>query len=386
MKLLKDILYGCRILELKGQTNTAIERIQFDSRKVTKLNCFVAIAGLQSDGHHYIESAIEKGAVAVVCERFPETLSDQVTYVRVDNSAAALGCMAANFYDNPSNKMTVVGVTGTNGKTTVATLLYELFTQLGHKTGLISTVENKINRVTVAATHTTPDALSIQSLLADMHKAGCSHVFMEVSSHAVDQKRIQGIHFNGAIFTNLSHDHLDYHKTFAAYLKAKQQFFDQLPVESFALTNVDDSNGEVMVQNTRAKRYTYAVRRPADYKVKVVENQLSGLHLEINNQEIHCRLIGKFNAYNLGAIYGAAILLGKDPLQVLTTLSLMAPVNGRFQYLKTPAGITVIIDYAHTPDALENVLKTIEETRTKNEQVFTLVGCGGDRDKTKRPE
>ncbi len=386
MKILRDILYGCRITEVRGDTHSAVTALVLDSREAKKMACFVAIAGTQTDGHHYIDVAIEKGASAVVCEEFPDVLQPGVTYIKVSDSAAALGTMAANFYGNPSETIKVVGVTGTNGKTTVATLLHEVFSQLGYTCGLVSTVENKIGRKAVPSTHTTPHAIAIQSLLAEMQQAGCKYVFMEVSSHAVHQKRIAGIRFTGGVFTNISHDHLDYHGTFKAYIQAKQGFFDALPADAFAVSNIDDANGSIMVQNTKAKCHSYAVKRPADFKVKVVENLLSGLHLEINGQELHCRLIGKFNAYNVGAVYAAAVLLGQDALQVLTVISLLAPVQGRFQYLKTPGGVTVIIDYAHTPDALENVLKTLTETRTKNEQIFTLVGCGGDRDTTKRPE
>ncbi|TXC78878.1 UDP-N-acetylmuramoyl-L-alanyl-D-glutamate--2,6-diaminopimelate ligase [Luteibaculum oceani] len=386
MKLLKDILYGCRIVEVKGNTNIAIEQINFDSRKVGKLHCFVAIAGTVSDGHHYIESAIEKGAIAVVCEEFPDQLAEGITYVKVQDSSRALGNMASNFFDNPSEDLRIVGVTGTNGKTTIASLLYELFLQLGYKVGLVSTVENKINRVVKPSTHTTPDAISLQQLLSEMREAGCRFVFMEVSSHAVDQNRVAGITFTGGIFTNISHDHLDYHKTFSNYIAAKKAFFDMLPADAFAISNLDDANGTVMLQNTKARKRYYAVKRPCDYKVKVIENLLTGLQLEINHQEIHCRLIGKFNAYNIAAIYAAALELGQDSLQVLTAISLLGPVAGRFQYIKTPGGITVIIDYAHTPDALENVLKTLNDTRTKTEKIITVIGCGGDRDKTKRPE
>lgn len=386
MKLLRDILYGCRIVEVHGNTHVAIENIYFDSRKVQKLSCFVAVAGTLADGHHYIDLAIEKGAAAIVCEELPEKLADNITYVKVQNSAKALGEMAANFYDNPSTELKVVGVTGTNGKTTIATLLYELFIQLGFKVGLISTVENKIHRKVIPSTHTTPDAVSLQALLKDMVDEGCQYAFMEVSSHAVDQGRIAGLAFVGGIFTNISHDHLDYHKTFSNYIAAKKGFFDGLGKGTFAISNIDDANGAVMLQNTKANKRFYGLKRPCDYKVKLIENLLTGLQLEINGQELHCRLIGKFNAYNLAAIYAAAIELGQDSLQVLTAISLLGPVAGRFQYVKTASGITVIIDYAHTPDALKNVLKTINDTRTKNEQIFCLVGCGGDRDKTKRPE
>ena len=386
MKLLRDILYGCRIVEVHGKTHVAIENIYFDSRKVQKLSCFVAVAGTLADGHHYIDLAIEKGAAAIVCEELPEKLADNITYVKVQNSAKALGEMAANFYDNPSTELKVVGVTGTNGKTTIATLLYELFIQLGFKVGLISTVENKIHRKVIPSTHTTPDAVSLQALLKDMVDEGCQYAFMEVSSHAVDQGRIAGLAFVGGIFTNISHDHLDYHKTFSNYIAAKKGFFDGLGKGTFAISNIDDANGAVMLQNTKANKRFYGLKRPCDYKVKLIENLLTGLQLEINGQELHCRLIGKFNAYNLAAIYAAAIELGQDSLQVLTAISLLGPVAGRFQYVKTASGITVIIDYAHTPDALKNVLKTINDTRTKNEQIFCLVGCGGDRDKTKRPE
>lgn len=385
MKVLKDILYKCRLLEVVGSTHLEVESIAFDSRKVTANSLFVAVNGVAVDGHQFIQVAIEKGAKAILCQELPEVLVADVTYVRVLDSSEALGFAASNFYDNPSEKLTLVGVTGTNGKTTVATLLFELFTELGYYCGLLSTVANRIGDDILSATHTTPDAIAINALLADMLKKGVTHCFMEVSSHAVHQNRIAGLDFNGAIFTNITHDHLDYHKTFQNYLNAKKGFFDGLSNSAFALVNKDDSHGSFMVQNSKAKKLTYALKTIGDYKCKVMENQLTGLQLQINGQDVWVRLIGLFNAYNVLAVYGAAVQLGIEPLEVLTALSNLAPVDGRFQYFKTTNNITAIVDYAHTPDALENVLKTVKGIRTGNETVYTVVGCGGDRDAAKRP-
>ena len=385
MKLLSDILYKTRLEEIIGSTNVAISSVTFDSRKVKKDSLFIATRGTASDGHHYIELAIESGAVAVVCEDLPETLNENVTYVKVLDSSASLGYIACNFYDNPSEKLKLVGITGTNGKTTTVTLLFNLFRGLGYNVGLLSTVENKINTAVIPSTHTTPDALALNELLAKMVEAGCQYAFMEVSSHAIVQHRITGLKFTGAAFSNITHDHLDYHKTFEEYIKAKKMFFDNLQVDAFALTNKDDRNGSVMLQNTKAKKYSYGLKSIADFKCRVVENHLNGLLLSIDNQEMWVKLIGSFNAYNVLVVYSIALLLKQDKVQVLTTLSNLNSVEGRFQYIKSKNGIVAIVDYAHTPDALKNVLETIKDIRTGNEQVITLVGCGGDRDSAKRP-
>ncbi len=357
-----------------------------DSRNVKPFCVFVAIVGVASDGHSFIEQAIKGGAVAIVCEKFPDQLQENITYVKVQNSAEALGYMACNYYDDPSEKIKVVAVTGTNGKTTTATLLYRMARKMGFKAGLLSTVENRVNDKIISATHTTPDALSLNKLLDDMATEGCEFCFMEASSHALHQHRLTGVRLTGAIFTNITHDHLDYHKTFNEYIKAKKILFDTLPSSAFALVNNDDKHGEIMLQNCKARKKTYAVKSMADYKVKVLENGFSGLHLSIQNNELYTKLIGGFNAYNLACVYATAIELGLNNLEVLTALSTLEAPEGRFQYMKTASGITAIVDYAHTPDALKNVLATIKEIRTGNEQVITLVGCGGDRDKTKRPE
>jgi UDP-N-acetylmuramoyl-L-alanyl-D-glutamate--2,6-diaminopimelate ligase len=359
--------------------------VTFDSRKVKKDSLFIATRGTTSDGHHYIEVAIENGAVAVVCEDLPEILKDTVTYVKVLDSSASLGYIACNFFDNPSEKLKLVGITGTNGKTTTVTLLFNLFRGLGYSVGLLSTVENKINTTIIPSTHTTPDALALNELLSKMVEAGCQYAFMEVSSHAIIQHRITGLKFTGAGFSNITHDHLDYHKTFEEYIKAKKMFFDNLQDDAFALTNKDDRNGLVMLQNTKAKKYSYGLKSIADFKCRVIENHLNGLLLSIDNQEVWVKLIGSFNAYNVLVVYAIALLLKQDKVQVLTTLSNLNSVEGRFQYIKSKNGIVAIVDYAHTPDALKNVLETIKDIRTGNEQVITLVGCGGDRDAAKRP-
>jgi UDP-N-acetylmuramoyl-L-alanyl-D-glutamate--2,6-diaminopimelate ligase len=385
MKLLKDILYKAGLLEVAGSTNVAITSITFDSRKVQKDCLFIAIRGTQSDGHHYLEDVASKGAVAIVCEEFPEVLSEKVVYVKVKNSHDALGVVAANFFDNPSSRPKLIGVTGTNGKTTTVTLLYQLFRSMGYKVGLLSTVRNMINNEEVSATHTTPDAISLNRLLAQMVEVGCTYCFMEVSSHAVVQRRIAGLHYSGGVFTNITHDHLDYHKTFDEYIRAKKGFFDQLESESFALVNRDDPNGVIMLQNSRAEKKFYSMKSMADYKCKVLENQFSGLLLNMDGTEVWSKLIGTFNAYNLLTVYATAMLLKQDKMNVLTTLSSLNPVEGRFEYIRTDNGITGIVDYAHTPDALLNVLKTIKDIRTGNEKVITIVGCGGDRDGAKRP-
>jgi len=385
MKLLKDILYKAGLLEVAGSTNVAIASITFDSRKVQKDGLFIALRGAKADGHHYIEDVVTKGVVAVVCEEFPETMNERVAYVKVKDSHAALGTIASNYYDNPSSHMKLVGITGTNGKTTSVTLLYNLFRSLGYKTGLISTVRNMVNNEEIASTHTTPDAISLNQLLNQMVEAGCTYCFMEVSSHAVVQHRISGLQFTGAAFTNITHDHLDYHKTFDEYIKAKKGFFDQLDTNAFALVNKDDPHAAVMIQNCRAEKKFFSMRAMADYKCKVLENQFSGLLLNIDGTEMWSKLIGTFNAYNILTVYAVAMQLKQDKMNVLTTMSTLNPVEGRFEYFRTDNGITGIVDYAHTPDALFNVLKTIKDIRTGNEKVITVVGCGGDRDGAKRP-
>lgn len=385
MKLLSDILYKVRLEEVIGSTHMAIASVTFDSRKVKKDSLFVATRGTAVDGHDYIEKAIAAGAVAIVCEELPLVKLETVTYVKVTDSGFALGIMACNFFDNPSEKLKLVGVTGTNGKTTTVTLLFNLFKSLGYSVGLLSTVQNKINNTVIPATHTTPDALTLNELLHEMVEQSCEFAFMEVSSHAVVQNRIAGLSFTGAVFTNITHDHLDYHKTFDEYIRAKKRFFDFLPHTAFALVNRDDKNGLIMMQNTKAKKYTYALRNSADYKCRIVENHLNGLLLNLDNQELWVKLIGTFNAYNVLAVYATGLLLKQDKTNVLTALSNLNSVEGRFQYIKSPNGVIGIVDYAHTPDALKNVLETIKDIRTGNEQVITLVGCGGDRDSAKRP-
>lgn len=386
MKLLKDILYKTGLEEVVGTTNVAIEKIEFDSRKVSAFTCFVAVRGTQVDGHAFIEKAIDLGAVAVVCEEIPAHRREGVSYIRVKNSAEALGLMACNFFDNPSEKLKVVAVTGTNGKTSIVTLLHQLFHSLGYRCGMLSTVENKIGKNVIPSTHTTPDAVSVNSLLQKMVDEGCDYCFMEASSHAIDQHRITGLDIDVAVFTNITHDHLDYHQTFDNYIKAKKGLFDQLKAEAFALVNTDDRNGRIMVQNTAANVHTYALKNVADFKAKVIENQFTGLQLNIDGNEVWSQLVGGFNAYNLLAVYGVAMLMEEEQISVLTDISKLNTVEGRFQYIRTQNGIAGIVDYAHTPDALKNVLKTVKDIRTGNEQVITVVGCGGDRDRDKRPE
>ena len=363
----------------------AIHKIEFDSRKVEENDVFVAIRGTVSNGHDFIEKAINLGATVIVCDTLPEVIVTGVTYIQVKDTNTALAYLATNFYNNPSQNLKLVGITGTNGKTTIASLLYQLFQKAGYKVGLLSTVKIMVNDVEYKATHTTPDSLTINHYLAEMNAAGVEYCFMEVSSHGIHQKRTEGLHFAGGVFTNLSHDHLDYHATFAEYRDVKKSFFDHLPKTAFALTNVDDKNGAVMFQNTSARKLTYALKSYADYKAQILESQLSGLLLKINESEVWVRLIGTFNAYNLLAIYGTAVELGLDKLEVLRFLSELESVSGRFQYIVSDQKITAVVDYAHTPDALENVIKTINDIRTNNEQLITVVGCGGDRDKTKRP-
>lgn len=384
--LLQELLYKVQIQQVIGSTNLEVNSIEFDSRKVKHGNCFVAVKGSSANGHQFIDAVCKSGAIAIVCEKLPEVLNDQVTYVVTLNSHQALAMMCCNFYNNPSQRLKLVGVTGTNGKTTVATMLHQLFMQLGYQVGLISTVENKINEEIIPSTHTTPDAMQLNKLLAQMVENKCSHVFMEVSSHAIHQERIHGLKFEGAIFTNISLDHLDYHKTMDEYIRVKKQFFDNLHFESFALSNIDDKRGRVMLQNTKAKQKTYSLTSLADFKAKLIDNSFDGLLLNVDGYEVHFRMVGKFNAYNLLAVYAAASLLGESKLEVLRILSNLSGASGRFETVKSKTTkVTAIVDYAHTPDALQNVLSTINEVRNGNEKLITVIGCGGDRDKSKRP-
>ena len=385
MIILKEIIYKVAIEAVKGSTDIAIHKMDFDSRKIEANDIFIAIRGTISDGHEYIETAIGNGAVAVVCDTFPEIIASGITYIQVKDTNKALAYMADNYFGNPSQKLKLVGITGTNGKTTIASLLYQLFKKAGFKVGLLSTVKILVDDIEYKATHTTPDSITINRYLLEMVEAGVEYCFMEVSSHGIHQKRTESLHFAGGIFTNLTHDHLDYHPTFAEYRDVKKSFFDNLPKSAFVLSNIDDKNGSVMIQNTVAKKRTYALKSYADYKAQILENQLSGLLLKINGNEVWVKLIGTFNAYNLLAIYGTAIELGMESLEVLRLLSDLESVSGRFQFIVSSSNITAIVDYAHTPDALENVLKTINDIRTKNEQLITVVGCGGNRDKAKRP-
>jgi len=386
MILLKDILYRVGLEQVIGSTGVDVRGIEFDSRRVALNDVFVAIKGSVVDGHKFIKQACDQGAVAIVCEELPDLIINGITYVKVSDANMALAYMADNFYQQPSKELVLVGVTGTNGKTTVATLLHQLFTKMGYGVGLLSTVENKIGNTVLPATHTTPDSVTINRLLRAMVDAGLTHCFMEVSSHGIDQNRTLGLDFDGGVFTNLTHDHLDYHKDFKTYRNVKKHFFDGLKKEAFALTNQDDKNGAYMLQNTQARVQTYAQKSLADYKVQVLEQQISGQLLKINGQELWVKLIGGFNAYNLLAIYASAELLGADSMNILQQISTLESVSGRFQYYVAPNGVTAIVDYAHTPDALENVLGTIADLRTGNETLITVVGCGGDRDTTKRPK
>jgi UDP-N-acetylmuramoyl-L-alanyl-D-glutamate--2,6-diaminopimelate ligase len=386
LKQLKDLLYKAGLIEVVGNTNGMIRAICFDSRQAEMGGLFIATRGTHSDGHDYINATILAGVVAVVCEEFPAKLEKDVTYLKVKDSNLALGYIAANFYDNPSSELRLVGITGTNGKTTTATLLFRLFRKLGYNTGLLSTVQNQINETIIPATHTTPDAIQLNALLRKMRDAGCTHCFMEVSSHALVQNRVAGITFAGAVFTNITHDHLDFHKTFDNYIAAKKRLFDDfLDDAAFALVNIDDKNGSVMVQNTKALKRTYSLRSMSDFKCKIIENQFNGLVLEIDGNELFTKLIGTFNAYNILAVYAVACLLREDKINVLTILSSLNSVEGRFEYIVSKSNVTGIIDYAHTPDALKNVLSTIKNIRTGNEKVITIIGCGGDRDAAKRP-
>jgi UDP-N-acetylmuramoyl-L-alanyl-D-glutamate--2,6-diaminopimelate ligase len=386
MMILKDILYKVTINAVVGSTSVAVNKIEFDSRQIKKNDVFVAISGTLTDGHNYIKNVIAAGATAIVCEVLPEVLNGDVTYIEVANSNQALAYMAANYYEHPSENLKLIGVTGTNGKTTVTSLLYQLFKKAGYKVGLLSTVKIMVDNTTYKATHTTPDSLTINKYLKLMNEEGVEFCFMEVSSHGIHQRRTEGLKFTGGIFTNLSHDHLDYHDTFAEYRDVKKAFFDQLPKEAFALSNMDDKNGSVMLQNTKAKTYTYALKSYADYRGQILENEFSGLLLKLNDSELWTRLIGSFNAYNILAIFGTAELLGLEKDEILRRVSELENVSGRFEYFISDEKITAIVDYAHTPDALKNVLETINSIRTKNEELITVVGCGGDRDKTKRPK
>ena len=385
MIILKEIIYKVAIEAVKGSTDIPVHKMDFDSRNILANDVFVAIRGTISDGHNYIDKAIDLGAVAIVCNIFPEILAKGITYIQVKDTNKALAFMAANYFGNPSKNLKLVGITGTNGKTTIASLLFQLFKKAGFKVGLLSTVKIVVDDIEYKATHTTPDSITINHYLKEMTEAGVEYCFMEVSSHGIHQKRTEALHFAGGVFSNLSHDHLDYHATFSEYRDVKKSFFDNLPKTAFALSNIDDKNGLVMLQNTAAQKRTYALKSYAEYKAQILENQLSGLLLKINGNEVWVKLIGTFNAYNLLAIYGTAVELGLESLEVLRLLSDLESVSGRFQFIVSDTNITAIVDYAHTPDALENVLKTINDIRTKNEQLITVIGCGGNRDKEKRP-
>ncbi len=382
---IKNLVEKIAYKQLIGDTNYTINNIQFDSRKVETGSLYIAIKGATVDGHNFIESAVDKGAVAIICEQIPENKSENTCYIQVENSSQTLGQVATLWYNNPSKNIKLVGVTGTNGKTTIATLLYQLFRKLGYACGLLSTVANFINDERIEANYTTPDALELNKLLREMHDNGCEYVFMEVSSHAISQFRIEGLEFDGGIFTNITRDHIDYHLTFDNYLKTKKLFFDQLDQKAFALTNIDDKNGSVMLQNTKARKLSYSTHSMADFKTKILEDDFEGMLLQINNKEVHLPFIGQFNAYNLTAVYGAAVLLGQDELEVLTALSALNSVSGRFETIRTPQGFTAIVDYAHTPDALKNVISTINEIMRGKGRLISVVGAGGDRDKGKRP-
>ena len=385
MKLLKDIIYGVRIIEIKGNTNIAVENIAFDSREIVNLSLFIAVKGVAQDGHKFISQAQDSGACAIVCENLPEILNDDITYIKVNDSSNALGIIASNFYDNPSEKLKLVGITGTNGKTTCATLLYDLYRLMGYKTGLISTVNIKILHKTIPSTHTTPNSIRINELLSQMVNEGCSHVFMEVSSHALDQNRVSGLSFDIGVFTNISRDHMDYHPTLNDYIGAKKKLFSSLKNDATAIVNLDDPYGEEMVRDLIAKPLSYGLKGDFDFKGKIVENNISGLSIEIDGFEMTSRLIGEFNAYNLLVVYAVAKSLGEEALTVLTIISNLKAPDGRFEYIVSPSNITAVIDYAHTPDALENVLKTLVSLKSDKEKIFTVFGCGGDRDKGKRP-
>ena len=386
MKILKDILYKVSVNAVYGDTNVKVAQVDFDSRKVVKDSLFVAQKGTSVDGHLYIDKAISLGATTIICEELPIRLEANITFIQVEDSSKTLAIIASNFYDNPSSKLKLIGVTGTNGKTTVASLLYQLLKKSGYKTGLLSTVQILVDTTVFNATHTTPDSVTINSYLHQMVLLGVDYCFMEVSSHGIHQKRTEGLEFAGGIFTNLSHDHLDYHVSFASYRDVKKSFFDSLPKKAFALTNLDDKNGNIMLQNTKARKRTYALKTLADYKAKIIEKSFSGTLISINDTEFWTKLIGNFNAYNLAAIIGVAYELGLEKLEILTIISQLESVSGRFEHLVSDNGVIAIVDYAHTPDALRNVLETINNIRTNNEKLITVIGCGGDRDKTKRPK
>lgn len=386
MKLLKDILYKVSVNAVYGDTNVKVVQVDFDSRKVVKDSLFVAQKGTSVDGHLYIDKAISLGATTIICEELPIRLEANITFIQVEDSCKTLAIIASNFYDNPSSKLKLIGVTGTNGKTTVASLLYQLLKKSGYKTGLLSTVQILVDTTVFNATHTTPDSVTINYYLHKMVLLGVDYCFMEVSSHGIHQKRTEGLEFAGGIFTNLSHDHLDYHVSFASYRDVKKSFFDSLPKTAFALTNLDDKNGNIMLQNTKARKRTYALKTLADYKAKIIEKSFSGTLISINDTEFWTKLIGNFNAYNLAAIIGVAYELGLEKLEILTIISQLESVSGRFEHLVSDNGVIAIVDYAHTPDALRNVLQTINDIRTNNEKLITVIGCGGDRDKTKRPK
>lgn len=384
--LLLDLLYKTSVQAVNGSTGIGINSLHTDSRMVQPGSCFIAVKGTDTDGHRFIDMALENGAIAIVCEKMPEAAKENITYVQVADTASAAGQMAHIFFGEPANAVKLVGVTGTNGKTTIATLLYRLFTSLGHTCGLISTVENIVAGQIIPSTHTTPDAIRLNELLKQMKDAGCLYVFMECSSHAIKQKRMAGVLFTGAIFSNITHDHLDYHKTFDEYIRVKKSWFDDLPRTAFAISNADDKRGQVMLQNTAAKKYFYSLRTLADFKGKILDNSLAGLHMMVNDTEVFFKVIGEFNAYNLLAVYGAAVCLGQDKLEVLLALSSLSGAEGRFDYtLSETEKVVGIVDYAHTPDALLNVLATIKNLRQGEEKIITVVGCGGNRDKTKRP-
>lgn len=385
MNTLNDILQNTALLAVSGSTTIAVKAVVFDSRKVEAGDVFVAIVGSQVDGHQFIATAIEKGAVAVVCEDFPETVQAEVSFIRVADSSFALGQMAANYYGHPSDKLKLIGVTGTNGKTTIVTLLHQLFIRLGYQAGMLSTITNKVQNREIATRHTTPDALSINEVLNEMVEEGCEYAFMEVSSHAVVQERIAGLHFTGGVFTNITHDHLDYHKTFKEYIRAKKKFFDNLPAQAFALVNADDRNAQVMLQNTLANKYSFGLKTMADFNGRLMADEFEGLEMLIDNRELYALLVGQFNASNLLAVFATACLLGQDKEEILTALSIIRGAEGRFEVLRSTDGLIGIVDYAHTPDALKNVLETIQSIRSGNEKLITVVGAGGDRDKEKRP-
>jgi UDP-N-acetylmuramoyl-L-alanyl-D-glutamate--2,6-diaminopimelate ligase len=385
LKKLNTILYGVSLEAVSGPTDVSVAGLDFDSRKIDKNFVFIAIRGALADGHDYIQQAVAKGATAIICEALPIDLNDTVTYVQVKDAGQALGIIASNYFDNPSKQLILIGITGTNGKTTVATMLYQLFAKLGYRSGLLSTISNRVGDKEIKATHTTPDAIQLNSLLQDMVKSGCTHCFMEVSSHALVQGRVAGLQFSGAVFTNISHDHLDYHQAFKEYIKAKKVLFDMLPSGAFSLVNTDDKRGRVMQQNTKSQKSSYSLKSASEFKAKILGNSLEGLHLNIDGKEVWFKVFGDFNAYNLLSIYGTAMLLGEDPDEVLTAMSELDSAPGRLEQVNTPAKITALVDYAHTPDALKNVLETINNFRSGNESVITVVGCGGDRDREKRP-